>query len=158
MYQHTTHPEREREREYCRCAKLAQRQAGERRCEGMGEDSKIGSSYRQFIYLVELLPFLNAVVYYEVILFSKTNLPNHLIFYFNCVAGLTMIYTVPSILMLCFVFFQKFWLSIRLHCSCSISPTAGGTFWKYFTKHHDWGDKTLCILQTVKRVGQTTWY
>ena len=37
----------------------------------------------------------------------------------------------PSFVMFSFVFFLKFWLPIGLHNSCSISPTADGTFKKY---------------------------
>ena len=40
-------------------------------------------------------------------------------------------YTVwrpPSVPMFCQVFFWKFWLPIGLHSSCSISPTASGTY------------------------------
>ena len=43
---------------------------------------------------------------------------------------------VPSVVMFCFVFFQKFRLPIGLHNSC-ISPTVGGTCKNSFTKHHD---------------------
>ena len=31
-----------------------------------------------------------------------------------------------------------------LHSCCSISPTAGGTCQKWFTKYHDWRDATQC--------------
>jgi len=34
-----------------------------------------------------------------------------------------------------FVFFRKFRLPIGLHSSCSISPTAGGTCQKLYTKY-----------------------
>ena len=44
---------------------------------------------------------------------------------------------VRSIVMFCFVFILKFRLPIWLHSSCSISPTAGGTFQKCSTKYHD---------------------
>ena len=59
-----------------------------------------------------------------------------------------MIYTlcgVPSVTMCCFVSFQNFGLPIRLHSSCSISPTAGGTCQICLTKHRDRGDKTQCM-------------
>ena len=44
---------------------------------------------------------------------------------------------VRSVVMLCYVFFRKFLLAIGLHNSCRISPRAGGTCQKCFTKHHN---------------------
>ena len=44
---------------------------------------------------------------------------------------------VPSVAMFCFVFCQKFQLTVWLHSSCSISPTAGRACHKCFTKHCD---------------------
>ena len=43
-----------------------------------------------------------------------------------------------SVVMFSLLFFQKFWLPIGLHSSCSVRPTAGGTCQKCSTKHHDW--------------------
>ena len=53
---------------------------------------------------------------------------------------------VRSVVMFCYVFFLKFRLPIGLHSSCCISPTAGGTFQKSFTKYHDWPDATQCTF------------
>ena len=48
-----------------------------------------------------------------------------------------------------FVFFWKFRFKIGLHSSCSISPTAGGTCQKCFTKHHDSVDAPQCTPHTL---------
>ena len=59
---------------------------------------------------------------------------------------------VPSVTMFCFVICQKFQLPVGLRSSCSISPTAGGTCQKCFTKHRYWGDETQCMCVLATRV------
>ena len=49
-----------------------------------------------------------------------------------------------SVMMFSYLFFWKSRLPIGLYNSCSISPTAGGTFQKCLSKYHDWPDATLC--------------
>ena len=61
-------------------------------------------------------------------------------------AGIHTLCGVRSVVMshqFCFIW--KFRLPIGLLSSCSISPTAGGTFQKCFTKYHDWPDATQCL-------------
>ena len=51
--------------------------------------------------------------------------------------GNTRLYTLGRPFCRCFVSFWKFRLPIGLHNSCSISPSAGISCQKCFTKHHD---------------------
>ena len=53
------------------------------------------------------------------------------------IMSLSTLWGVRSVVMFCFVFFQKFRLPVGLHNSCSIGPMDNGTCQKCFSKHHD---------------------
>ena len=53
-------------------------------------------------------------------------------------------WVIHSVMMFCSVFFLKSQLPLGLYNYCSISPTAGATCQKCFSKHHDWADAPEC--------------
>ena len=62
---------------------------------------------------------------------------------YHIVLPMSTLCGVPTVAMLCYVFFQKFRLLIVLHSSCSISQMACETTQKCFTKYHDWRDASV---------------